>query len=73
MQYVEVPNQLGNKRIVDEFDEVVKGSGKDFDIPHYNNWMYLKKIEARGVKGIINLLWKQTIEQIYENKKDEEY
>ena len=35
--------------------------------------MYLKKIEARGVKGIINLLWKQTIEKIYENKKDEEY
>ena len=43
MQYVEVPSQLGNKRIVDEFDEVVKGSRKEFDIPTLQQLNVFKK------------------------------
>ena len=43
MQYVEVPNQLGNKGIVDEFDEFVKGIRKDFDIPTLQQLNVFKK------------------------------
>ena len=43
MQYVEVPNQLGNKGIIGEFDEVVKGSRKEFDIPTLQQLNMFKK------------------------------